>query len=384
MKDIAYGKVFSRIIIAFIVALLPQTAFAQCSSWPVVMYNICENSAIITLSGGTPSPGVYTVNGVISTTFDPAAAGTGTHLLTYKANSCSNTVSQAVTVKPKPVITFLSTPLPTPNPPPQPDNIVVNINSGDSVYLKCSSIPSIKSTQFSPYIRVTQITIDQAYLHPSDNTVYSITVIDVNDCSVTGTVDVRVKKLCNASYSKVQAVDSNKNLVPGHIVITDLSTGSNLFYYWDFGDGTSSIKVSPTHTYTGNGPYNLCLTVSDGTCTDSYCDSIKIDSNGIIMRRPPGMTIHVGGYNPSTAIEKQETSNIDIYPNPSYGKLIVDLGQNYSEVNIELSNIFGQKVNSWSFNQIHNTELKLQFEKGLYFLKIDVDDNSSVYRVVRK
>ena len=46
-------------------------------------------------------------------------------------------------------------------------------------------------------------------------------------------------------------------------------------YYWNFGDGTTSTKEDPFHTYAQAGTYNACLTVADSngaTCT--WCDTV--------------------------------------------------------------------------------------------------------------
>lgn len=52
-------------------------------------------------------------------------------------------------------------------------------------------------------------------------------------------------------------------LVDGSATIefTDTSTGSPTSWYWDFGDGTTSIEQNPTKTYTSSGRYNVRLTV---------------------------------------------------------------------------------------------------------------------------
>lgn len=64
------------------------------------------------------------------------------------------------------------------------------------------------------------------------------------------------------------------------------STGSNLSYLWDFGDGTTSTLAYPTHDYLNPGFYLVCLTVNDNTgCSDVYCDSsfyaMKIEGDPI-------------------------------------------------------------------------------------------------------
>ncbi|MBI2968985.1 MAG: PKD domain-containing protein [Bacteroidetes bacterium] len=55
---------------------------------------------------------------------------------------------------------------------------------------------------------------------------------------------------------------------------TDYSTNASS-WSWDFGDGNTSALQNPFHTYSTNGYYNVCLTISDtGSCTYSYCLSV--------------------------------------------------------------------------------------------------------------
>jgi PKD repeat protein len=48
-------------------------------------------------------------------------------------------------------------------------------------------------------------------------------------------------------------------------------------FEWNFGDGSNtSTSKFPTHTYAQAGSYSVCLTVTNGSCSDIFCDSIKI------------------------------------------------------------------------------------------------------------
>lgn len=60
---------------------------------------------------------------------------------------------------------------------------------------------------------------------------------------------------------------------------------ANTFYFWDFGDGTSSGNSTPTHTFPQNPvgvnstDYKVCLSVYNSsavTCVDRYCEVINI------------------------------------------------------------------------------------------------------------
>ncbi len=57
---------------------------------------------------------------------------------------------------------------------------------------------------------------------------------------------------------------------------TNTSTGSNLSYVWNFGDGSISITESPTHTYAAIGTYTVYLTTTNSLGSDVYSDTVEI------------------------------------------------------------------------------------------------------------
>jgi len=58
----------------------------------------------------------------------------------------------------------------------------------------------------------------------------------------------------------------------------------NVTYFWEFGDGTTSIGQIVNHVYTNPGEYEVCLTVkaSNGEiyCSDKICKVIRVDCKG--------------------------------------------------------------------------------------------------------
>ncbi len=80
---------------------------------------------------------------------------------------------------------------------------------------------------------------------------------------------------CQANFS------FNYNPQNGSIVnFTDLSSGGSS-YYWDFGDSTFSASQNPNHTFTQNGTYYVCLTITSFLpgCTSTYCAYITIGNS---------------------------------------------------------------------------------------------------------
>lgn len=197
--------------------------------------------------------------------------------------------------------------------------------------------------------------------------------------------------LCNASFTKSQPVDTFNNPIPGHIVVYNTSSGLGLSYFWDFGDGNTSSLSSPTHTYTGNGPYILCLTISNSSsCLDTYCDTLSVDSNGNILRRAPGFTVHVGGYNPLNGVTKSEfQGELTLYPNPIDDVIHLKL-EDFIKGNIQilLSNELGQIVYQESIQLLdsnYKTEISAnEMTSGIYFLLINSEKGSIARKVIKQ
>lgn len=49
-------------------------------------------------------------------------------------------------------------------------------------------------------------------------------------------------------------------------------------WQWDFGDGQTSTDQNPSHTYSAEGDYNVTLSVSNGTCSNSISQTISINA----------------------------------------------------------------------------------------------------------
>jgi PKD repeat protein len=116
------------------------------------------------------------------------------------------------------------------------------------------------------------------------------------------------------------------------IIIYDVNP--NASYSWSFGDGGTSAYPFPFWTYDENGPYEVCLTVTDlsAGCSASFCDSVSVDEFGILVGAGlplSGFTINVvdgGESNETSGLEDVSIAqtSISIYPNPTKGMTFVD------------------------------------------------------------
>lgn len=56
------------------------------------------------------------------------------------------------------------------------------------------------------------------------------------------------------------------------------TVSSGATYTWDFGDGNTSTATDPTHTYTTDGTYTVCLTATDPCGSETTCQSVTVSS----------------------------------------------------------------------------------------------------------
>lgn len=62
----------------------------------------------------------------------------------------------------------------------------------------------------------------------------------------------------------------------GLVQFINQSVNSPTTYAWTFGDGGTSSAQNPTHTYATNGTYNVCLTVTNVSGTNTYCQNVVV------------------------------------------------------------------------------------------------------------
>ena len=92
----------------------------------------------------------------------------------------------------------------------------------------------------------------------SEPGVYTVTqTISDGNQFVENTQVINVKDIFSVDF----AVDTNVSFKNLTVNFTDLSSGDIEGWLWDFGDGSNSTLKNPVHTYSGDGNYNVTLTV---------------------------------------------------------------------------------------------------------------------------
>lgn len=144
------------------------------------------------------------------------------------------------------------------------------------------------------------------------------------------------------------------------VQFSDYSQGSVNSWSWEFpgGDPATSNDQNPSVTYNMAGTYDVILTVSDGTNSNSYTRTAYINVEEC------------------TAIFENTVDKLTVYPNPTEGNLNISLGADHTgQVAVEVFNLLGIKVLDKEYTNISNvSELSLDLNgqnPGVYFLVID-------------
>lgn len=181
---------------------------------------------------------------------------------------------------------------------------------------------------------------------------------------------------CYASFSIQQDA-----LTPHAWIANNLSSSANLLSYtWYWGDGDSSIGISPSHTYSIAGYYNICLRVTDNSgCEDFYCDS-----STYIFKTEEVITVNVidRTQTPSGVLETTHNHSVLIFPNPSNGifMLTSDIPQDGA---VSVYTITGAKVFTSNVSSLNRATIDIsQQPKGIYIVKVNNSQGVWTQRVV--
>ena len=225
-------------------------------------FNSNDGSVSVSASGGSPAY-TYAWSPNVSNTSSATGLSSGSYsVVVTDATGCSASLSVIITQPPQLTVAAIST--------------AANICAGTAVTLSANAVGGIPAYTFvwapGNLVGIQQI------VTPAASTTYSVGVTDVNGCTDTASVFVRVNPIPVALFSA--SVQSGCS--PVCVNFSDNSTVSApsviSIWNWDFGDGNLSTTNNPSHCYVTPGTYNVSLqvTTSDG-CAATYTANNFID-----------------------------------------------------------------------------------------------------------
>jgi len=218
--------------------------------------------------------------------------------------------------------------------------------------------------------------------------VYTYTVVGsycTNSATVTGTINVSTSgscyRNCFANYTTTYDTAQNQ-----FTLLVDPAVSATNFS-WDFGDGTTSTLVQPTHTFPLDTTYNVCLTATtsaNNTCT--YCHKIGKNHNGNIFRTSGFSLKVVNTQNIAAEIPTEASTNTTfiVSPNPTSGQSEIRFNKSVKNVIINIYNFAAQKIiQNLNFSgTIFNIDLTNQ-PLGMYIIEvIQANNNVSKSKII--
>lgn len=253
-------------VVQFIPATLTGTLGPYCIYDPTV-----NLQALAQYTGG-----VWSGNGVSTSSFTPSAAGAATSIITYSTDPipnglCPDSKSISILVTAKPEANAIPSNLGGCNYPWQVNFSTTTVNTGVASWNFGDGSANgnglnVSHVYTTPGIYFATITYtDNAGCKDTSQTVGAVTIYSVPVVAFEPSLD-------------------ETTIINSQIVFTNQTSNlPNNMYTWNFGNSTSSTDVSPTYLFTNIGEYTVSLiAVSPDGCQDTAVKKIIINPEVVI------------------------------------------------------------------------------------------------------
>lgn len=147
----------------------------------------------------------------------------------------------------------------------------------------------------------------------------------------------------------------------GPTVTFSIPGGEGFTYIWNFSDGNYSQDENPTHTFTSNGVYNVCLTINGPCGGNFYCGNVVVTGAGTV------------------STENTEAGTVEVFPNPA--TTFVRVKSSTEIARIVLRDMTGKEVRVRNVNALSTDIPVTDLPKGLYILSVLTDRGETASKV---
>lgn len=222
--------------------------------------------------------------------------------------------------------------------PPCPENTLMSADTnevciGETVSFTNSSISSATAAWF-----VNDVLQSNSWSFAYTFPVAGLHEVDLVICDDTASVQVLVNPLPDAGFTFVQ----NGNTFD----FTLNDSGGAATVLWQFGDGDTSVAISPTHSFSSSGSFNVTAIVTDTNgCQNFFSDVVVV-----------------------VGLEHVQVPDYEVFPNPFDDHLFFELSQP-GRVVLELVDVSGRVA----VHEILETSAKVdvsRLEPGMYVMRV--------------
>jgi PKD repeat protein len=232
-------------------------------------------------------------------------------------------------------------------------------------YICEGSIITLNVTGGNSYIWSTGDTTSSITVSPSMTTIYAVLINDSQYCWEQAAVAITVYNHVTADFWN----DSPSNT--DSTTFVNLSTGATTFF-WDFGDGNTSVETNPTHIYNTLGSYSVTLIASNACFIDTIIVVIEV-ALGVA---------DIG----------EAVFDLRVLPNPVLGSatVVFDLASS-QESSLDIIDVLGREVSIHNQQRLegghHEIDISEQVSgqvSGVYFIRLRAEEGVAYFKWIKQ
>jgi hypothetical protein len=174
-------------------------------------------------------------------------------------------------------------------------------------------------------------------------------------------------KYLNCSMNPLTILDVSQNTV-----LTGLSCSANQLTCLNVQNGNNQ---NFTTFYTLNSPNLTCIEVDDSVWAITNLTNIDPQTS---------FSNNCGNLCTVDLDDLEHFSNFSIYPNPTTGKISIDLGEIQTNIKATFKNSLGQEILTQQFESTDIINLNIDAPTGIYFLQIEVDGYVITKKIIKE
>ncbi|MBD98920.1 MAG: hypothetical protein CMO34_03675 [Verrucomicrobia bacterium] len=161
------------------------------------------------------------------------------------------------------------------------------------------------------------------------------------------------------------------------IFISTLDTAGNFVSALKIGgrshDVGSAIAVDSAQNIYTTGYFNLLVDFDPGAGTSNL---IPLGWHDVFISKYGPLNVGI--------MENPIEHPFHLYPNPTKGRLHIDLGTPYTEVMVNIRNALGQEVLTEYYRSTNMVQVHLAGKAGIYFIEVNADDKRANFKVLKE